>query len=91
MLVEIISTSSQHKETHTSSYSDIVSFMMHTLIDTVVFGKNLGFSGDQITVYWEILVGVKFGELLNFGDWQILIWRISSHVPLSMRIMAQNG
>ncbi|XP_019856290.1 PREDICTED: ectopic P granules protein 5 homolog [Amphimedon queenslandica] len=37
MLVEIISTSSQHKETHTSSYSDIVSFMMHTLIDTVVF------------------------------------------------------
>ena len=35
--------------------------------------------------------GVKFGELLNFGDWKILIWQTCGHVPLSMHIMAQNG
>ena len=30
---------------------------------------------------------LKFGELLNFGDWQVLL----GHVPLSMHIMVQNG
>ena len=28
------------------------------------------------TVQQEILEGVNFGELLNFGDWEVLIWRI---------------
>ena len=31
-----------------------------------------------------MLEGLKFGELLNSSDWQILIWRICGHVPLSM-------
>ena len=44
-----------------------------------------------ITVWQKILEGVKFGKLLNFDDWRILIWQISGHVPLSMCIMAQNG
>ena len=35
--------------------------------------------------------GTKIGELLNFGDWWILIWRICGHMPLSMRIKAQIG
>ena len=40
---------------------------------------------DKVRYYFHIL---KFGDLLNFGDWQVLIWGISGHVPLSMRIMA---
>ena len=40
---------------------------------------------DYVRYYFHIL---KYCDLLNFGDWQVLIWGISGHVPLSMRIMA---
>ena len=33
----------------------------------------------------------KFGELLIFCGWQILIWRIGRHMSLSMRTVNENG
>ena len=40
------------------------------------------------TVYLE---GLKFGELLFFCGWRILIWLISRHVSLSMCTVDENG
>ena len=37
------------------------------------------------------LEGAKFGELLNFCGWRILLWRIGRHVPLSMCTVNENG
>lgn len=34
-----MSVASQYKETHSNSYSDVISFILQTLIDTIVFGK----------------------------------------------------
>ena len=39
LLVELTSSSSQHKETHNLSYADIITFMIQCIADIVLYGK----------------------------------------------------
>ena len=36
-------------------------------------------------------MGPKFGELLYFCGWRIIIWQIGRHVSLSMHTVNENG
>lgn len=54
LLVELLSSASQQKNTQSTSYADIITFLMQTVLDIVVFGKcvhNIGFI-TSLSVLW---------------------------------------
>ena len=38
LVVELVASASQQKDTHTSSYGDVIAFMLQCVVDIVVYG-----------------------------------------------------